>query len=137
MLDVGTGSGILALAAKCFGADRVIAIDNDPRAIAIAKSNARSNRIHGIRFEIADAKKLNTRGKVDVIVANLFSELLIAAMPKWRARLKSGGILIASGVLRSQERGVVRALREQKIAIEEIRRRGKWIAIVARNQKAG
>ena len=76
MLDAGTGSGILALAGRCLGADRVIAIDNDPRAIAIAKSNARLNRIRGIRFEIADAKKPDARGKVDLIVANLFSELL-------------------------------------------------------------
>jgi ribosomal protein L11 methyltransferase len=137
MLDAGTGSGILALAAKCFGADHVTAIDNDPKAIAIAKSNARVNRIRGIRFEIADARSANTRGKVGVIAANLFSELLSAAIPKWRPRWKSGGILIVSGILRPQERGVVRALRKQKIAIEEIRRRGKWIAIVARNQKAG
>lgn len=137
MLDAGTGSGILALAAKCLGADRVIAIDHDPRAIAIAKSNARLNRIHEIRFEIADAEFANMHGKVDVITANLFSELLIAAIPKWGSRLRSKGILILSGILRSQERGVVRALHKQRIAIEEIRRRGKWIAIVAHKQKAG
>ena len=137
ILDAGTGTGILALAASRFGARSVVAIDNDPKAIAIAKSNARLNRIHGIRFEIADAKTPNTRRKFDVIAANLFSELLIAAIPKWRPRLRSKGVLILSGILRSQERGVVRALRKQEIAIDEIRRRGKWIAILARKQKAG
>ncbi len=131
MLDAGTGTGILALAARCLGAKDVIAIDNDPRAIAIAKENARLNHIRGVRFEIAEARHPNTRGKVDVIAANLFSELLIAAIPSWRRRLKSNGNLILSGLLRSQERGVVRALRKQRFAIGEIRRRGKWIAIVA------
>jgi ribosomal protein L11 methyltransferase len=137
ILDAGTGTGILALAASCFGAHNIVAIDNDPKAIAVAKANARANRIDGLRFQIADAKKPNTRIKFDVIAANLFSELLIAAIPKWRPRLRSKGILILSGILRSQERGVFRALRKQRIAIEEIRRRGKWIAILARNQKAG
>ncbi len=136
ILDAGTGTGIFALAAKCFGAQSVVAVDNDPKAIAVAKSNARINGIHGIRFEIADAKKLKMRRKVDVITANLFSELLIALIAKWRELLKSKGILILSGVLRSQERDVLRALRKQRIAIEEIRRRGKWVAILARSQKA-
>ena len=131
MLDAGTGSGILALAAKCFGAKGVIGIDNDPRAIAIAKENARSNRINGIRFAIGDATKLKLDGKMDLIAANLFSEILIKAIPKWKRQLKANGIMILSGILRSQERDVVRALRRQQIAIKEIRRRGKWVAIMA------
>ncbi len=136
MLDAGTGSGILALAGRCLGAARVIAIDNDPRAIAIAKSNARLNRIRGIRFEIADAKKPDARGKVDLIVANLFSELLIAAIPIWKPRLKTGGILILSGILRDQQREVLRRPRKSNFAIQEIRQRGKWIALCARVAQA-
>jgi ribosomal protein L11 methyltransferase len=136
MLDAGTGSGILALAARCFGAVSVIAIDNDPRAIAIAKSNARLNRIRGIRFEIADAKKPNTRGKVDLIAANLYSDLLVAAIPKWKAQLPPTGFLILSGLLRSQERQLIRALHRNEFEADEMRRRGKWTAILARNQKA-
>ena len=134
MLDAGTGSGILALAARCFGATRVRAIDIDPRAIAIAKSNARLNRIRGIRFEVADATKLNVRGKIDVVAANLFSELLITAIPRWEKQLHSKGTLILSGILRSQEASVVRALRGQEIAVKEIRRRGKWVAMMATNR---
>jgi ribosomal protein L11 methyltransferase len=136
MLDAGTGSGILALAAKHFGAGSVIAVDNDPHAIAIAKINARSNRVAGIQFAIADAKKPITPRKIDMIAANLFSELLIAAISHWGPRLKPEGILILSGILRSQERGVIRTLRKQAISVDEIRRRGKWIAILARGQKA-
>jgi ribosomal protein L11 methyltransferase len=136
MLDVGTGSGILALAGRLFGAGSVIAVDNDPHAIAIAKNNACSNRVGGIQFAIADANKRITPGQIDMVAANLFSELLIAGIPHWRSRLKPEGILILSGILRSQERGVISALRKQAISVEEIRRRGKWVAILARWQKA-
>ena len=136
MLDAGTGSGILALAARRFGAHNVIAIDNDPRAIAVARSNARLNQVRGIQFEITDAKKPIAAGKVDLIAANLFSELLIAAIPHWHARLKPQGILILSGILRSQEPDVIRALRKHTISVEEIGRRGKWVAILARREKA-
>lgn len=132
MLDAGTGSGILALAAKCFGAKSVIGIDNDPRAIAIAKDNARSNQIDGIRFMIGDATKLKLNGKLDLIAANLFSDILTTAIPKWQRQLRPGGVLILSGILRSQERGVVRALRRQKMQLKETRRRGKWVAMRAR-----
>jgi ribosomal protein L11 methyltransferase len=135
MLDAGTGSGILALAARRFGARDVIAIDNDPRAIAIARNNARLNRVRGIRFEITDAKKPITVGKVDLIAANLFSDLLIAAIPHWHSHLKPQGKLILSGILRSQERGVIRALRREAISVEEIRRREKWVAIMATNSR--
>ena len=137
MLDAGTGSGILALGARVLGAKAVIAIDSDPHAIAIAKSNARLNRIAGIKFKIADATKHRTSEKFDVITANLFSELLIRAIPLWRRRLKPTGVLILSGILRNQERDVIRSLEHSKFAMQEIRRRGKWIALLARRQKAG
>lgn len=136
MLDAGTGSGILALTARCLGARDVMAIDIDPRAITIAQSNARLNRIGRVQFKEADATKLKTRCKFDVIVANLFSDLLIAAIPAWCSQIKSERFLILSGVLRSQEREVIRALRKNKFTLEEIRRRGKWVAILAQRQKA-
>lgn len=137
MIDAGTGSGILALAARVLGARTVIAIDSDPHAIAIAKNNARLNRIAGIEFKIADATKHRTPEKFDIIAANLFSELLIRAIPLWRRRLKSAGVLIVSGILRNQEGDVVRGLKNSGFAMQEIRRRGKWIALMAHRQKAG
>jgi ribosomal protein L11 methyltransferase len=141
LVDLGTGSGILSLAAKSFGARRVLAIDNDPRAIATAKENARINKIDGINFRIADARRLKLPnksllrrsvygGRVEIITANLFSELLIEILPK----LDVAHWLILSGVLRNQERDLRRALRSQKIDIVEVRRRGKWVAILARGR---
>ena len=137
MLDAGTGSGILALGARVLGAKTVVAIDSDPHAIAIAKNNARRNRIVGIQFKIEDATKHRTPEKFDVITANLFSELLIRGIPLWKPRLKRTGALILSGILRNQESDVVRRLEMSGFATQEIRRRGKWIALLAVRQKAG
>src|SRR5205809_5544743 len=99
LADLGTGSGILALAAKCFGAGQVIGIDNDPAAISVAKSNARLNKIRGAAFQLGDVHKWNPTHKTDVITANLYSELLTEILPK----LRSGAWLILSGILRSQQ----------------------------------
>jgi ribosomal protein L11 methyltransferase len=130
MLDAGTGSGILALAGRCFGAGEVIAIDNDALAISVAKQNARANKIRGVTFIAGDAAA-PLPGKFDVIAANLYSELLVALLPNWRRRLATDGRLILSGVLRRQEREVSDALTANGFATLEVRRRGKWIALLA------
>ena len=106
LVDLGTGSGILALAAKCFGAGQVIGIDNDPAAISVAKSNARLNKIRGATFQLGDVHKWNPAQKTDVITANLYSDLLIEILPK----LRGGAWLILSGILRSQQDELVHAL---------------------------
>ena len=132
LADLGTGSGILSLAAARFGGREIEAIDNDPMAISTAKENARLNRIRGIRFAVLDVKRWRARRKVDVVVANLFSQLLIAALPSITAALKRRGSFIFSGVLRREEGVVVRAIRKSGLQLEEIRRRGKWVALAGR-----
>ena len=132
LVDLGTGSGILALAAKCFGAKEVVALDNDGQAIRIAKQNARSNKIRGIKFQVRDAlRPTNRNKKSDLITANLFSELLIKALPIWRPQLKRNGRMIFSGILREQEPQLLRALRRHRFSVLKVRRRGKWVAMVA------
>ena len=137
IVDLGTGSGILALAAKCFGATRVVGIDNDPIAISTAKANARANKIGNVEFCIGDVPRWKSwarsrlrrgyGGQVDVVTANLFSELLIESLPI----LKGARWLILSGILREQEHDVTRALKRNKIDIMQLRQRGKWVAILA------
>jgi ribosomal protein L11 methyltransferase len=129
LVDLGSGTGILALAAKCFGAKSVIGIDVDPVAIATAKESARLNKIDNLDFHLADARRWNFPRKIDIVTANLFSELLIEVLPK----LKRSRWLILSGVLRGQEKELVRALRRNKIDIVQVRRRGKWVAILGRD----
>jgi ribosomal protein L11 methyltransferase len=131
MLDAGTGSGILAIAASCLGATKIIAIENDPLACAVAKRNAAANRLHNIEFRTGDVLTQKFRGKFDIITANLYSEILIAALPAWRRSVADDGRLILSGILRSQERNVITALRRNSFAVHESRRRGKWIALLA------
>ena len=131
MLDAGTGSGILAIAGSRLGAKRIVAIENDPLACSIAQRNARANRARNIEFRVADVLKHKLTQKFDVITANLYNELLIAALPIWSRRLTKDGSLILSGILRSQERTVVAALRRNGFTAREIKRRGKWVALLA------
>lgn len=130
MLDAGTGSGILALAGRRFGAGKVSAIDNDPLAIKTARWNALENGIRGVDFRVADVTR-TLAGRFDIITANLFSELLIAVLPKFRKSLARDGRLILSGVMRTQEPSVRRALRTNEFRVEIARRRGKWVAMLA------
>jgi ribosomal protein L11 methyltransferase len=131
MLDAGTGSGILAIAGRRFGAKRIVAIDNDPIACSTAQRNARANGVRSIEFREGDALRQRGAGKFDIITANLFSEILVNAMPIWSRHLAKNGCLILSGILRSQETTVVAALRRNGFAPGETKRRGKWVALLA------
>src|SRR3954467_2779337 len=131
VVDLGTGSGILALAAKCFGAGRVIGIDNDPVAISVAKSNARLNKIRGAVFQLCNVHKWNPAQQSDVITANLYSDLLIEILPK----VTGGAWLILSGVLRSQQDELVHGLQRNHLDVVSIKRRGKWVAVLAGRDK--
>ena len=73
-------------------------IDNDPAAISVAKANARLNKIRGVSFQLGDVYKWNSVQEINVITANLYSNLLIEILPN----LSSGAWLILSGILRSQ-----------------------------------
>ncbi|MGI8819597.1 MAG: 50S ribosomal protein L11 methyltransferase [Chthoniobacterales bacterium] len=131
MLDAGTGSGVLALAGKRFGAGPVLAIDNDRTAISTARENARTNAITGVKFIVGDVQRDLAAGTFDIITANLYSELLESVLSRFRASLAPAGALILSGVLRAQEPKLTRALRTNEFRVVEARRRGKWIALLA------
>jgi ribosomal protein L11 methyltransferase len=131
LVDLGTGSGILALAASHFGAGSVIAIDADPLAISTAKANARLNKTDNVDFRVGDVRNFRPSRKIHIVTANLFSELLIEILPK----VKRADWSILSGVLRAQEQDFIRALRRNRIDIVEVRHRGKWIAVLARVQR--
>jgi len=128
LADLGTGSGILALAAERFGSRRVVGIDVDPKAISVAKANARLNKIDNVDFKLGDLRKWKSWPGKDIVAANLYSELLIEILPK----LKRGHWLILSGVLRMHENKLFHALRRNKIEIVKVNRRGKWIAVLAK-----
>jgi ribosomal protein L11 methyltransferase len=104
-LDIGTGSGILAIAAAKLGYQPVRAFDFDPEAIRVAHTNAQMNQVHG-KLKIArdDVTKLSLRParKYDLVCANLISNLLIAECRRIVAQLHRGGMLVLAGILRSE-----------------------------------
>jgi len=132
MLDLGTGSGILALAAKMLGARKVSAFDFDPHAVRVAKENAAVNKIAGVVFKKADVTKWTPATKWDVVAANLFSEVLILSASRIARATKSGGWLIFSGVMRHQEKECVAALTAQGFRVKKTIRKGKWVTTLAR-----
>jgi len=104
-LDIGSGSGILAIAAAKLGYSPIRAFDFDPEAIRVSRANARANRVQDrVRPRRLDLTRLPARGgrRWDVICANLTADLLAGQAGKIRARLKPGGQLIVAGVLRTE-----------------------------------
>jgi len=128
--DIGTGSGILAIAAAKMGASHVAANDNDPLAVRIARENAAAN---GVPVEIADA--LPT-GQYDAVVANILADVIIGMAEELQALLAPGGVLLASGIIDTREADVRLALEGIGLNHLETRRQTEWVALVFR-QEAG
>jgi len=108
-LDIGAGSGILAIAAAKLGYAPVHAFDSDPQAIRVSRANARRNRVQDrVRPGCQDLARLTARRprRWDVICANLTADLLAGQAGKICARLKPGGQLIVAGILRREFRQI-------------------------------
>lgn len=127
-LDAGCGSGILAIAAEKLGASAIEAFDFDPVCIRVSIDNAKANRCRKVEFSEADSRKITRFKKADVILGNLFSELLMASAPGFAKKLHPGGHLIFSGVLRRQAEEVSNALEKCGFEKPAITFRGKWCA---------
>jgi ribosomal protein L11 methyltransferase len=107
-LDVGTGSGILAIALRKLGVGPVVAIDIDATALENARENAELNRLGGqIRFSAAPLGSI--RGRFDLITANILSSIVIDMAPQLKARLRPGGGLILAGILKREAAEVAAA----------------------------
>jgi ribosomal protein L11 methyltransferase len=131
MLDLGTGSGILSIAAKLLGAHRAEAYDFDANAVRIARQNARANKARGIKFRRVDVTRWQPAQKYDVLAANLYSEMLIAVSAKIAEAVRPGGRLVISGILRGQEKKCLAAFRRRGFRIDRVVRHGKWSAALA------
>ena len=132
MLDLGCGSGILALAARVLGARKCLGADFDPHAVRTAKENAQINAVSGATMKKLDVREWTPERTWEVVAANIFSGLLIEVAPKLAAATATGGSLIFSGILRTQEAEVLAAFRRVGFRIERAVRKGKWIAGLAR-----
>jgi len=127
-LDVGTGTGILAIAASRLGFKAVVGVDIDPLAIDAAKRNAELNSLQNV--EILEGAIAGVQGAFDMIAANLMSEVLINIAPEISARLNYTGIAILSGMLKGQENDVLHAMKRSGLSAIETLVDGRWVSIV-------
>jgi len=131
-LDIGTGSGILAIAAARIGYRPVKAIDFDPAAIRVASSNSRRNGLAGrIRITRRDLTRMaiRSREKFDVICANLDADLLLAHRRRIGNRLAAGGALILAGILRAEFKKVLKIYRSEGMKVVTSRAEGEWESV--------
>lgn len=133
VLDVGTGSGILAIAAAKLGAAHVLALDIDPTAVDVARSNvARNDVAHCVEVHVGTVENLWTRiGAMQLIVINILADTVMALAPRLAEKLAPRGHLISSGILQEQAAAVETALQDAGLAVVEQRVEGDWVALVS------
>ena len=127
--DIGTGSGILAIAAAKLGYAPVQAMDFDAEAVRVARENARRNGVsRRVRISRGDIRRLpaRTSEKYDLICANLISDLLVAEKKRIMARLRRGGTLVVAGILRGEFSQIQRAYEQVGLRLTRGRSEGEW-----------
>ncbi|MBR1772140.1 MAG: 50S ribosomal protein L11 methyltransferase [Lachnospiraceae bacterium] len=140
LLDVGTGSGILAILSLMFGAKHAVGTDLDPCAVEAVAENCRTNGIAPEQFEmmignIITDKEVQDRvgyGQYDIVVANILADVLVPLTPVIKRHLKPGGIYITSGIIDDKEQTVVDAVRASGFEVLEVTYQGEWVSVTAR-----
>ena len=136
VLDLGCGSGILALAAARLGAASVRALDIDPDCVRITRDNAEANALDSVvrAGAIAPDGPL-PEGPFDVVVANIVAAVIVARAPALVAALAREGALVVSGVIAAREQEVREALVAAGARISRVRAMGEWRCIEARHRR--
>lgn len=140
MLDVGTGSGILSIAAIKLGAKYAMGTDLDPCAINATKENMEVNGIGEEQFDLVigniiddeEVKKAAGYEKYNIVVANILAEVLVPLTPVIIDQLKKGGIYITSGIIYDKEETVVNAVKAAGLEVLEVTYQGEWVSVTAR-----
>lgn len=140
LLDVGTGSGILAILALMYGAKRAVGTDLDICAIDATKENMQSNGIDPAKFEVMIGNIITEKevqDKVgyecyDIVVANILADVLVPLTPVIVNQMKKGGIYITSGIIDDKETTVVEAVKAAGLEVLEVTYQGEWVSVTAR-----
>lgn len=138
ILDAGCGSGILSIAAEKLGAGHITCVDIDPDCITTTKENILKNGCDESRFSyscgdiISDEKFYKSIGdeSFDIVVANILADIIIAMLPRLKAKVRPGGMIILSGIIEGKETKVSDALSQNGISIAEMKKDGEWYMIV-------
>ncbi len=142
LLDVGTGSGILSIAALKMGAAKAVGTDLDPCAISAARENLTANEIPEGAMEVLignlidDAKlqeKVGYEG-FDLAAANILTEVLLPLTPVVARLLKKGGVYITSGILEEKEEKITEAVQAAGMELLEVTRQNDWVSVTARKR---
>ncbi|WNQ13441.1 50S ribosomal protein L11 methyltransferase [Paenibacillus aurantius] len=143
VIDVGTGSGILAIAAAKLGAKHVLALDLDPVAVSSAEENTKlnglenqvtvrlSDLLQALRDNGQNGEDLGVTMPVQVVVANILAEIILLFVEDVFEALEPGGTYIASGIIESKERVVTEALTKAGFTLKDRFQDGDWVALVA------
>jgi ribosomal protein L11 methyltransferase len=148
VLDVGTGSGVLAIAAAKQGARSVLALDADSAAVTVAQENVEQNGVSSIvtvqhgslpggnvvprHFDLDGSLELLDSGQYDLVLVNILAPVIIGLAPALAARLAPEGRLIVAGLIESQEGDVEAALQAQRLLVADRSQEKDWVALVAR-----
>lgn len=140
LLDVGTGSGILAILSLMFGAKHAVGTDLDICAVPAVADNCAANGINPENFEmmignIITDKEIQDKvgyGRYDIVVANILADVLVPLTPVIIHQLKPGGIYITSGIIDDKEQTVLNAVKVAGLEVLEITYQGEWVSVTAR-----
>ena len=130
VLDVGIGSGILAIAAGLLGADEVLGVDPDAIAVEAATANARRNGLERV-IRVRRGSVPTGEPPFDVVLANLIASLLVTLAPALRDEVRPGGVLLASGIFIDRETDVRAAFQAVGLAVTTRSAEGEWVALTA------
>lgn len=134
VIDIGTGSGILAIAAAKLGAQHVLAIDVDPVAVASAQENVALNALEG-QITVREGDLLHAADVTDgvqLVIANILAEIIVTFVSDVHDVLADGGTYIASGIIKKKEADVIASLEKAGFTIERSFYENDWVALVAR-----
>ncbi len=131
VFDIGTGSGILSIAAAKLGAKHVVGVDLDPVAVESAKKNLEFNKVNNIEILYGDLMEV-VEGKANIVVANILADIIMFLSEGVRVFIEDEGYFIASGILNTQRDKVADKLKALDFIIEEVMEDGEWICIIAK-----
>lgn len=130
VLDVGTGTGILAMAAALFGAARVTAIDNDPEAVAAATENRDRNQLQQV-MEVTDAPLASLTTPFSLVIANIVHDVLLELAPDLSRLTAAGGQLILSGILSGQQvTNIIACFGDLGFSLQRQEEKKEWTALL-------